>query len=242
MTKMNTKADLTIVIPVFEEEDNLDRIESEFVGFLNKANFNCDILFVNDGSQDGSQAKIESICQRNESFHFIMLSQNYGLSAAIKAGIDHAQTPYIGYIDADLQTDPEDFNLLMPHASEFPLVTGIRANRKDTFVKNMSSKIANSMRRSITHDGVADTGCPLKVMQAEYAKRIPFFKGLHRFLPAMIILQKGKVKQVEVRHYPRIAGEAKYHLWNRLIGPFADLMAFVWIKRRYINYQIKKQA
>jgi len=90
----------------------------------------------------------------------------------------------------------------------------------------------------MTHDGVEDTGCPLKVLKTDYAKRIPFFTGMHRFLPALIQLQEGQVKQVPVRHFPRIAGKSKYNLANRLVGPFKDCFAYRWMRKRYINYQV----
>ena len=106
----------------------------------------------------------------------------------------------------------------------------------------MSSLIANGIRKSFTHDGMNDTGCPLKIIKADYAKRIPMFKGLHRFLPAMIMLQNGSVKQVPVRHYPRIAGKAKFHLWNRLLSPFLDCFAYLWMKKKYINYNVAKKG
>lgn len=90
----------------------------------------------------------------------------------------------------------------------------------------------------MTHDGVQDTGCPLKVMHTDYARRVPFFTGMHRFLPALIQLQEGRVKQVPVRHFPRTAGVSKYHLWNRLVSPFMDCFAYRWMKKRYINYSV----
>ena len=164
------------------------------------------------------------------------------MSAAIKAGFDYTKTELVGYIDSDLQTAPEDFNLLLEHIGTYDLVTGVRANRKDSFVKNMSSKIANGIRRAFTHDGMDDTGCPLKVIKTRYAKRIPMFKGLHRFLPAMILLQNGKVIQIPVQHFPRIAGQAKFGLWNRLLGPLSDCFAYLWMKRKYINYDVSKQG
>ena len=118
----------------------------------------------------------------------------------------------------------------MPFAADHALVTGIRVNRQDSFVKNASSRIANAIRRSFTHDGATDTGCPLKVIQADVARRIPFFKGMHRFLPALVQLDGGTVKEVPVRHFPRVAGQSKYHLWNRLLGPAEDLLAFRWMR------------
>ena len=200
------------------------------------------VLFVNDGSVDKSQELIESICKRNEAFDYISFKENRGLSAAIKAGFDYVDSELVGYIDSDLQTAPEDFNILLEHIDSHELVTGVRSNRKDSFVKNMSSKIANGIRRAFTHDGIDDTGCPLKVIKADYAKRIPMFRGLHRFLPAMIMLQNGRVTQVAVQHFPRIAGTAKFGLWNRLLGPLMDCFAYLWMKKKYINYEIEKSS
>lgn len=169
---------------------------------------------------------------------YLSLERNGGLSAALKAGIDATCSPYVGYMDADLQTAPEDFNLLLADIEDYELVTGIRANRKDTPFKKFQSKIANGFRRMMTHDGVQDTGCPLKVMHTDYARRVPFFTGMHRFLPALILLQQGRIKQVPVRHFPRTAGVSKYHLWNRLVSPFIDCFAYRWMKKRYINYRV----
>ncbi|TKG92353.1 glycosyltransferase [Puteibacter caeruleilacunae] len=234
--------DVMIIVPVYNEEENLDRVGHDLSEFIKKARFGYQVLFVNDGSSDRSQGMIEDLCEEHQKFEYLELHRNLGLSAAIKAGIDYADTPFVGYIDSDLQTSPYDFDLLMDYAGDYDMVTGIRANRKDSFVKNLSSKIANSIRRAVTHDGMEDTGCPLKIIRSDYAKRIPFFNGMHRFLPALIQLQEGRVKQVPVTHYPRIAGEAKYHLWNRLIGPLFDLFGYRWMKKRYINYKIKSQG
>ncbi|MCB0374302.1 MAG: glycosyltransferase family 2 protein [Sinomicrobium sp.] len=234
--------EFTIIIPVYNEAENLQRVEKELAGYMKTAPRKTQVLFVNDGSKDKSQELIEAICSRNSGFHFIQFRENRGLSAAIKAGFDHVDTELTGYIDADLQTAPEDFNLLLDCIPEYDLVTGVRADRKDTFVKTMSSRIANGIRRAFTRDGMDDTGCPLKVIKTGYAKKIPMFKGLHRFLPAMILLQNGTVKQVPVRHFPRMAGKAKFGLWNRLLGPLADCFAYLWMKKKYINYTIVKKG
>ncbi|MCG2420427.1 glycosyltransferase family 2 protein [Aequorivita sp. F47161] len=234
--------EFTIIVPVYNEEENLERVEKELLAYTKIASKKTAILFVNDGSKDKSQALIEAICTRNEAFHFISFKENRGLSAAIKAGFDHVESPLVGYIDSDLQTAPADFNLLLQHIGEFDLVTGVRAERKDKFVKNMSSTIANGIRRAFTQDGMDDTGCPLKVIKTDYAKRIPMFKGLHRFLPAMILLQNGNIIQVPVQHFPRVAGTAKFGLWNRLLGPLMDCFAYLWMKKKYINYEIKSKG
>jgi glycosyltransferase involved in cell wall biosynthesis len=234
--------DFTIIVPVYNEEDNLNRVEKELLAYTTIATKKTAILFVNDGSLDTSLAMIEAICDRNEAFGYISFKNNKGLSAAIKAGFDHVSTELVGYIDSDLQSSPEDFNKLLEHADTYELVTGVRANRKDSFVKNMSSTIANSIRRGFTNDGMDDTGCPLKVLKTQYAKRIPMFKGLHRFLPAMILLQEGKVIQIPVRHFPRVAGIAKFGVWNRLLGPLLDCFAYLWMKKKYINYTIASKG
>ncbi len=238
---MNKTADykLTIIVPVYNEEDNIYSLETKLSEFLsNNQDFPTCILFVNDGSKDDSFNRILEACKRQKDFYYISLEKNSGLSAAMKAGIDVSFSTYVGYIDADLQTTPEDFHLLLPYVAEYEMVMGIRANRKDSFVKNMSSKIANNFRRFMTKDGVEDTGCPLKILRTDYAKRIPLFNGMHRFLPALIQLQYGKVKQVPVRHFPRVAGKSKYNLRNRLVAPFIDCFGYRWMKKRYINYNV----
>ncbi|HBG58498.1 glycosyltransferase family 2 protein [Proteiniphilum sp. UBA5259] len=236
----NSTADyrFTIIVPVYNEEENIYSLEEKLRQFLSHSLFPTCVLFADDGSKDDSLQRIQEICTRNTSFFYIRLKKNGGLSAALKAGIDHTFSEYVGYMDADLQTDPEDFNLLLQDIARYEMVTGIRANRKDSFFKNLQSKIANGYRRMMTHDGISDTGCPLKVMHTEVARRIPFFNGMHRFLPALILLQNGRVKQTPVRHYPRMAGTSKYHLWNRLSGPFVDCFAYRWMKKRYINYDV----
>jgi glycosyltransferase involved in cell wall biosynthesis len=228
----------TIVVPIYNEEDNMQALEERLSAYLPTALYPTCVLFVNDGSKDESLVRIKEICHRQKNFYYLDFQKNCGLSAAIKAGIDYTESDYVGYIDADLQTTPEDFNLLLKDIQEYQLVMGIRANRKDTPFKRIQSKIANGFRRMMTNDGVQDTGCPLKVMHTDYAKRVPFFTGMHRFLPALFLLQEAKIKQVPVRHFPRVAGVSKYHLWNRLISPFMDCFAYRWMKKRYINYRV----
>jgi glycosyltransferase involved in cell wall biosynthesis len=232
---------LTVIVPVFNEAENLLRVQSTFENYFQSAKIPSKVLFVNDGSKDNSLQLIRAICEANASFTYISFERNRGLSAAIKAGFDYADTKWVGYIDADLQTTPEDFNILADYCEEYDLVTGVRTGRQDSFTKNLSSKIANSIRRAFTHDGMDDTGCPLKIIRADKAKRIPMFNGLHRFLPAMILLQNGSIKQVPVRAFPRVAGKSNFHLWNRLIGPLSDCFAYVWMKRKYINYAVAEK-
>ncbi|SDS70470.1 Glycosyl transferase family 2 [Formosa sp. Hel1_31_208] len=231
---------LSIIIPIYNEEDNIMRLEDALLKYIDIALIPIKVLFVNDGSTDSSQKLIDTICKRHSSFNYLLFTENFGLSAAIKAGFDYVDTDLVGYMDADLQTSPNDFNLLIEHIDNYDLVTGVRINRKDGLSKLISSKIANSFRRLFTRDGMDDTGCPLKLLKTTYAKRIPMFKGLHRFLPAMILLQEGTIKQVPVQHFPRVAGKSKFGFWNRSIGPFLDCFVYAWMKKKYINYIVSK--
>lgn len=232
------KYQLTIIVPVYNEENNIASLETTLGDFLPQALCKTCVLFVDDGSKDRSLERIKEVCSRNEHFFYVALARNTGLSAAIKAGIDSAFSPLVGYIDADLQTRPDDFNLLIPQMENHELAAGIRANRKDTGFKRVQSKIANGFRRMMTHDNATDTGCPLKIIRTDYAKRIPFFTGMHRFLPALIQLQGGRFVEIPVKHFPRVADQSKFNLSNRLVAPFVDCFAYRWMKKRYFNYRI----
>jgi glycosyltransferase involved in cell wall biosynthesis len=232
--------EMTIIVPVYNEEDNLERVFKTFKEYLGQSDTKSKVMFIDDGSTDGSFERIESICEGNPEFEYLKLNRNCGLSAAIKAGIDNITAPLIGYIDADLQTTPFDFDLLLKELDGYTMAMGYRGDRKDTFSKRIQSKIANSIRRMLINDGIIDTGCPLKIIRTEAAKRIPFFDGMHRFIPALILLQKGSVKQVNVRHFPRTAGKSKFTIFNRSIKPLQDAIAYRWMRKRTINYIIQK--
>ncbi len=231
---------MTIIIPVFNEIDNLDRIHSTFTDYFSKSSTKSKVLFIDDGSTDGSFSKIEEICANNPDFEYLKFKENCGLSAAIKAGIDNITTELIGYIDADLQTTPYDFDILLKDSNNYEAVIGYRGKRQDTFSKKMQSLIANSIRRALINDGVIDTGCPLKVIRTTSAKKIPFFKGMHRFIPALILLQNGKIKQHKVQHFERIAGTSKFTIFNRSLKALRDTFAYRWMRKNYINYTVEK--
>ncbi len=243
MSNKTSEYELTIIVPVYNEEENMVRLENTLLEFLPQSIKKACVLFVDDGSSDRSLVRIRECCTRNEDFFYISFEKNRGLSAALKAGIEHSFSKLVAYMDADLQTAPADLNLLMAEMEkkDCAMAVGIRARRKDSFFKKLQSKIANGYRRMMTGDGALDTGCPLKVLRTEAAKKLPLFKGMHRFLPALILLQDGaEYVQVPVRHFPREAGKSKYHLWNRLWGPFIDCFAYRWMRSRYINYRLRE--
>lgn len=227
--------DFTIIVPVYNEIDNMEALEKRLGDYTKAAPVKTCVLFIDDGSSDGSADALKEICNRNPDLYYAALKRNTGLTGALKAGIELSESPLTGYIDADLQTAPEDFNLLLPLMSQCELAMGIRAARKDSGFKKLQSKIANGFRRSMTGDKATDTGCPLKIMKTDYAKKLPLFNGMHRFLPALFALQNGRVEEVPVRHFPRTAGKSKYHLWNRLAGPLIDCFAYRWMRKRQLN-------
>ncbi|OYX17652.1 MAG: dolichol-phosphate mannosyltransferase [Algoriphagus sp. 32-45-6] len=234
--------DIVIIVPVYNEEEGIGTLPSAFEKYFLKTDLDCSVLLVDDGSTDQSLLKIQSICEQNPKFDYISLDQNRGLSTALKAGIDHAKASWIGYIDADLQTTPLDFLKLEQYMLTHDLVTGYRVGRKDNLTKKVTSFLANSFRGWLLGDGVRDSGCPLKLIRSKTARELPFFKGMHRFLPALVKLGGGMVKEVPVQHFPRLTGYSKFSFKNRLLGPIVDSFAVNWMGGRMIRYQIKNQS
>jgi dolichol-phosphate mannosyltransferase len=232
----------TILIPVYNEEDALPDLKEALLDYFKISLVPTTVLFINDGSNDLSLELIKSYCSSNSNFKYISLETNAGLSAALKAGIDYTESEYLGYIDADLQTKPEDFNLLLDHIDSYHFITGIRSKRQDTVIKKLSSKTANKVRNWFTKDGLTDTNCPLKVIKTSTAKEIPFFKGSHRFLPALVMLKQVKVKALDIPHYKRTKGNSKFGISNRLTSSLLFCFIYLWIKRNTINYSIKERS
>ena len=233
--------DFTIIVPVYNEQECLPELFVQLKEYVAKASKKSKVMLVDDGSSDGSAKMIKEFCSQNEDFEFLIFEKNFGKGAALKAAFDYTTTPLLGYLDADLQTYPKDFERLLPLIGEYDLVTGWRKDRKDTFVKRLSSKVGNGVRIMFTRDHMHDTGCPLKIMKTSFARKIPMFKGLQRFLPAMVLLQNGKITEVEIPHYPRLAGKSKYSFKNRFMGPLIDCFAYVWMRKSYINYKVQEE-
>lgn len=238
---MKSKGGLTIIVPVYNEEKCLEQFCCEMDKFLAAAPLPSSVLFVNDGSTDHSQRIIERVCQEDARYHFLQWESNRGLSTALKAGIDHCTGSLIGYIDADIQTSPMDFLRLLEYIPEYDMVTGIRRQRKDSLLKVACSYVANHLRRVLNNDHFVDTGCPLKIGKASYLKLLPWFEGMHRFLPSLVLMAGGRVHQIPVQHFPRFAGDPKYGFLNRINVALIDMLAFRWIQSHYIRYDIEKQ-
>lgn len=236
---MNRTAEyqLTIAIPVFNEEGNLLALEEALAAYLPKCLMKACVLLVNDCSTDGSLEMIKAICGRHSDFFYICHTRRLGCSGAMKTAIDSIESEYMAYTDADLQTVPVEFNLMLPYASEYPLVAGVRSSREDGWRKRLQSRIGNGFRRMMTGDGARDSVCPMKVIRMDYARRLPMFNGMHRFLPALVMLQEGGCyKEVMVTHRSRTAGKSKFNMWNRLRG-FTDCFIYRWMRRNWVDYK-----
>jgi dolichol-phosphate mannosyltransferase len=225
---------VSVVVPVFNEEENMSILQSELREALARLDY--EIIFVDDGSTDRSAEKIEVA----PNIRVIRFEKNTGQSAALYAGIRAARGKTIVMIDSDLQNDPADIPRLLEELSRgADLVCGYRAKRKDTFTKRLTSRIANFVRSRFTKDYVRDTGCTLKAMRRECAGALVPFKGMHRFIPALIRGAGYQLVEIPVNHRPRRFGQTKYGLGSRALRATMDMFGVRWLLSRRLNYKIR---
>ncbi|MEI6127155.1 MAG: glycosyltransferase family 2 protein [Pseudomonadota bacterium] len=232
---------LSVIIPVFNEEDNLSPLTEELVGVLKAINRPYEIIFIDDGSNDASPERLNLIRQTYQGIRIITLKRNSGQTSAFDAGFKAACGDIIITMDADLQNDPGDIPLMISCIGEYDLVCGWRHKRNDTAVRKMSSLIANAVRNSLSGEEIKDVGCSLKAFRRDYAKKLKLYTGMHRFFPTLVKMEGGRVTEVKVNHRSRKHGTAKYNIRNRVLRSFLDLLAVCWMKRRYLTYEIKEQ-
>ncbi len=235
---------VSIILPVYNEEENIEPLTEQVVRCLDSLENPAEIIFVDDGSTDTSLEKMKAMRTEFSTrvFRIVQLDRNYGLSTAMTAGFEAAKGEVIITLDADLQNDPADIPKLLEKLPEYDAALGWRVNRQDPFLKRVSSKIANFLRKKVLNDPIHDTGCSLKAYKATYVRRIKMFKGMHRFLGVLIAMEGGTITEVPVSHHPRKYGQSKYGFWNRLVSPFLDLLAVRWMKKRTIRYKAKEIA
>ena len=231
---------LSVVIPVFNERDNLHPLTAQTLKALNGQVPSFEIIYVDDGSSDGSSSLLDQLAENHAEVRVVHFSRNYGQTAAFDAGFRHARGELIATLDGDLQFDPADILRLLPFAERYDLVCGWRRNRHDTLIKRLSSRIANVVRNTVTRDGVHDTGCSLKIFRRAVVERMTLFEGMHRFFPALARMQGFTIVEVPVHHYPRAHGESKYGIGNRLFKSLYDLMAVGWMEKRCLRYSYRK--
>lgn len=230
---------LSVVIPIYNERDNLHPLTAQTLKALSGQVSSFEIIYVDDGSADGSGPLLDQLAQNHPEIRVLHFDRNYGQTAAFDAGFRHASGDLIATLDGDLQFDPQDILKLLPHAERHDLVCGWRRNRHDTLLKRLSSRIANLVRNAVIHDGIHDTGCSLKVFRRTVVEGIPFFEGMHRFFPALARMHGFTVAEAPVNHYPRAHGRSKYGIGNRLFKSLYDLMAVRWMQKRCLRYRLR---
>ena len=238
----------SVIIPIKDERDNLSPLLASLLKVLDshensRAN-PFEIIFVDDGSSDGSSEALDRLATLHPEVTVFHFDRNYGKTAALDAGFHQSSGDIIIHIDGDLQQDSEDILKLLPLTSTYDLVCGWREGRQeqDGLVRKLSSLIANRVRVAVTHDGMHDTGCPLKVFRRPVLERIRLYEGMHRFFPSLALMHGFTVTEVSVRHYPRIHGQSKYGMGNRLFKSLYDLIAVRWMMNRVLRYKFRASA
>lgn len=238
--------DLSIVIPVRNEAPNIAPLVAEIRAALD-GRLDYEIIYVDDGSRDETTATIRGLAGGFARLRLLRHARSCGQSAAIRTGIKAAQAPTIATLDGDGQNDPADILKLWQIAAAAPdaavlLVAGHRARRRDTLVKRLSSRIANRVRRRLLGDGTPDTGCGLKLFRRELFLELPYFDHLHRFLPALVLRQGGRIVSVAVNHRPRERGRSNYGVFDRLWVGISDLLGVMWLQRRASRPEILTES
>jgi glycosyltransferase involved in cell wall biosynthesis len=237
MTQTTNSPEISVVVPLFNEEESIGILQAELRNTLRGLEY--EIIFVDDGSLDRTAERIEPA--RN--IRVIRFEKNSGQSAAIHAGLTTACGATVVIIDGDLQNDPADIPKLLAEISRgADLVCGYRVKRQDTLVKRATSRIANAVRSRYTKDGVRDTGCTLKAMRRECVTALFPFKGMHRFIPALVKAAGYQLVEVPVNHRPRRFGESKYGLGNRALRATIDMFGVRWLLSRRLNYKIRENS
>jgi len=227
--------EVSVIVPVYNEEENVPILQSELRAALKGLDH--EIIFIDDGSADRTIERIETA----PNVRVIRFEKNAGQSAAIHAGLEAADGATLVLIDGDLQNDPADIPKLLDEiARGADLVCGYRAQRRDTPVKRLTSRIANAVRSRYTKDGVRDTGCTLKAMRRECVATLVPFKGMHRFIPAFIKGAGYRLVEIPVNHRPRRFGQSKYGLGNRAVRATIDMFGVRWLLSRRLSYKIRK--
>jgi len=232
--------DLSIVIPLYNEQDNINPLIAELRDVLHGLGRSYEIIFVDDGSVDQSFAVLKEAALHDTQIRVIRFKKNTGQTAAFEAGFKAARGDIVVTMDADLQNDPHDIPRLLKKIGKFDVVCGLRHKRRDPWIKIVSSKIANVVRNTLSQEEIVDTGCSLKAFRKECLQNVKLFTGMHRFLPTLTKMEGFTVTQVKVNHRPRRFGTTKYNIRNRMVKAFVDLLAVRWMKKRHLDYEIEE--
>jgi glycosyltransferase involved in cell wall biosynthesis len=233
--------EISAVVPVYNEEENLPILVPKLAEVLKSLEFPYEMIFVDDGSSDGSRRILKEMASQYSSLRIIGFKGNRGLSTALYAGMKEARGKKIATLDSDLQNDPADIPKLMVYLDHYDMATGWRQKREDPWLKKISSKIANSIRNRLSGEAIQDSACTLRVFKRECLKDIKVFNGMHRFLSTLVRMDGYRVVEVPVSHHPRRFGKSKYNIRNRMWRSFIDLLAVRWMKHRCIHYEIEER-
>jgi|SRR5579871_1929450 len=231
-----TAPQLSVVVPVKDEAANVAPLAREIAATLEGLPAS-EIIFVDDGSSDGTAAELARLKPEIGSLRILRHSSNAGQSRAIRTGVRAARAPVIVTLDGDGQNDPADIPKLVAafnadRSGRVGLVSGIRKKRQDTFARRAASRIANGVRSRLLGDGAVDTGCGLKAFRRDAFLALPYFDNLHRYLITLMLREGFTVGYVDVNHRPRLHGRSKYTNFRRMMVGITDLMGVRWLQRR----------
>jgi len=230
---------LSAVVPAYNEVESLPSLLAELRTALDATKRSWELVLVDDGSTDGTAALLLSEAASDPRLVIVRFEKNAGQSAALAAGLARARGDVVVTLDADLQNDPADIPTLLAALAGADVVSGVRAKRNDSWVRRVSSRVANATRRAVIGDSVTDIGCSLKVYRREALVGLPMFVGVHRFLPALCAFRGARVVEVPVHHRPRTRGVSKYGMGNRLWRGIHDLVGVSWLKHRLLRYRVR---
>lgn len=228
---------LSVVIPVHDEEGNIDDLALQIDTALDPAVADWECVWVDDGSADATPDRLRNLVAQSRHHRFVRLDRGYGQSAALAVGFEHARGEIIVTLDGDGQNPPREIPALIERliADDLDMVCGYR-RRRFSFVRTLSSRIANGFRNALTGESIRDVGCSLRAFRAECVRGLFVFRGMHRFLPTLVRINGyHRIVEVPVDHEPRSTGRSKYGINNRLWVGIADTFAVRWMARRAVR-------
>jgi dolichol-phosphate mannosyltransferase len=234
--------DVSVVLPVYNEAAGLPTLWRELEQALAALGCTVEVVFVDDGSTDGSADVLRGIAAADRRVRLLRFRANAGLSAAFHAGLRAARGRIVVTMDSDLQNDPWDIGRLLQHLQTHDAAVGWRQHRHDPWSKRLASRVANRIRTALTGDAVHDTACSLRAMYRECAEAIPAYDGMHRFVPTLLTLAGYRVIEVPVNHRPRRFGQSKYGIRNRARRAFEDLLAIRWMMARRLRHEVVEDS
>jgi dolichol-phosphate mannosyltransferase len=233
--------DISVVVPVYNEEESLPILISQIAQILESLKKSYEMIFVDDGSTDGSRKILKEMVSQYPQIHILGFRKNCGETAALAAGLKEAKGDIVITIDGDLQNDPKDIPRLLGYLIDYDMVTGWREKREDPWLKRITSKIANKIRNWLSGETIQDSGCTYRAYKRECLQNLKLYKGMHRFMPTLVKMEGFRVIEIPIAHHPRKFGVSKYTTWNRMWRAFVDLLAVKWMKSRHISYEIEER-